>query len=138
MALTNGSLDSALLDGFQNQKRVLNKAEYPAPSPPKESKLKKPADSSPDSPTHPHTQTPKLLFTESAIKQLTRLRDKKGGQNLGVRVGVKGGGCSGLSYFLIFESERKAIDMVVDFESPTLSLTQLRAWVDPNSGRFMV
>ncbi len=45
-----------------------------------------------------------IQLTEGAVKELTRIRDE---QNLtaehGLRVGVKGGGCSGFSYILGFD-----------------------------------
>jgi iron-sulfur cluster assembly protein len=44
----------------------------------------------------------------------------------GLRVGVQGGGCSGLSYVLRFEKEPTARDLV--FESDGA-----RLWVDPKS-----
>lgn len=48
-----------------------------------------------------------LALSEAAVKQVKRLKE---GQNLGdevfLRMGVKGGGCSGMSYLLEFDSEK--------------------------------
>ena len=82
------------------------------------------------SPSLQHSNTPTLHFTLSAIKQLKHLREKKGDSSLGVRVGVKGGGCSGLSYFLQFEGAPKEGDRVSDADG-------IRVWVDPKSARFI-
>ena len=49
------------------------------------------------------TQSP-ISFTEGAINELKRLMNDPGfDRNLTLRIGVKGGGCSGLSYVLGFE-----------------------------------
>ncbi len=46
----------------------------------------------------------KLQFTDSAIQELNRLTQEENfDHNLKLRVGVKGGGCSGLSYVLGFD-----------------------------------
>lgn len=45
-----------------------------------------------------------ISLTESAVKQLLRIRDEQGvPADHGLRVGVKGGGCSGFSYILGFD-----------------------------------
>ena len=45
-----------------------------------------------------------ITLTEGAIKQLLRIRDEQNiGDGHGLRVGVKGGGCSGFSYILGFD-----------------------------------
>ena len=50
--------------------------------------------------THP------IKITETAIKQLQRLRsEQEVPENYGLRVGVKGGGCSGFSYILGFDQK---------------------------------
>ena len=42
-------------------------------------------------------------LTPSAIAQVKFLMNKKGNANLMLRIGVKGGGCSGLSYIMNLE-----------------------------------
>ena len=57
-----------------------------------------------------------IKFTESAINELKRLmNDASFDKNLELRIGVKGGGCSGLSYVLGFEN-RKETDQEYEFE----------------------
>jgi iron-sulfur cluster assembly protein len=46
-----------------------------------------------------------LSLTETAAKQVKQLMEAQGLQNVYLRVGVKGGGCSGLQYSLEFDSE---------------------------------
>jgi len=48
-----------------------------------------------------------VTVTEKAAKQLKHLMTKDGKEDYGLRVAVKGGGCSGLSYVLGFEKEPK-------------------------------
>jgi iron-sulfur cluster assembly protein len=61
------------------------------------------------------TQQPKALVsaTEGAIRELKRLREKESTDVDGVRLAVKGGGCSGLSYVLEFGKTREG-DHVVE------------------------
>ena len=53
------------------------------------------------------TEVQPITLTEGAVKQLLRIRDE---QNIpadhGLRVGVKGGGCSGFSYILGFDQAK--------------------------------
>lgn len=61
------------------------------------------------------TQSP-IKFTEGAINELIRLMNEPGfDKSQMLRIGVKGGGCSGLSYVLEFES-KKENDAEYEFE----------------------
>ncbi|MGZ3939964.1 MAG: HesB/IscA family protein [Flavisolibacter sp.] len=61
------------------------------------------------------TQSP-IKFTEGACNELHRLMNEPGfDKNLTLRLGVKGGGCSGLSYILNFD-EKKENDREYEFE----------------------
>jgi iron-sulfur cluster assembly protein len=51
-----------------------------------------------------------IKVTESAKKQAIRLMEDDGKEGLFIRVGVQGGGCSGLMYQLEFDSEEKEGD----------------------------
>ncbi len=51
-----------------------------------------------------------ITVTESAKKQALRLMEDDGKPNLFIRVGVEGGGCSGLMYQLVFDNEEKEGD----------------------------
>ena len=55
------------------------------------------------------TQTAKtpLQLTPGAIKELKKLMDQQElAESFGVRVGVEGGGCSGMSYILGFDQKK--------------------------------
>jgi iron-sulfur cluster assembly protein len=48
-----------------------------------------------------------VTFTESAVKELFKLRDQQElNDDFGLRIGVEGGGCSGMSYVLGFDQKK--------------------------------
>lgn len=51
-----------------------------------------------------------ITVTESAKKQALRLMEDEGKAGYFIRVGVEGGGCSGLMYQLTFDNETKEGD----------------------------
>ena len=51
-----------------------------------------------------------ITVTDAAKKQALRLMDDEGKSGLFIRVGVAGGGCSGLTYQLTFDHEEKEED----------------------------
>ncbi len=57
-----------------------------------------------------------ITITETAAKKIQSLMAKQGITDGGLRVGVKGGGCSGLSYTFAWEKEARLGDEV--FEGP--------------------
>ena len=64
------------------------------------------------------TQSP-VSFTAGALNEIRRLMQEPGfDKSQYLRVGVKGGGCSGLSYVLGFDS-RKEADAVYEFDGIT-------------------
>lgn len=57
-----------------------------------------------------------LAMTEKAAKQVKQLIEAQQLENVFLRVGVKGGGCSGLSYSLEFDNELGPHDKKFDLE----------------------
>jgi iron-sulfur cluster assembly protein len=55
-----------------------------------------------------------IQISENAGKQIRKLLDKQGMPDGGLRVGVKAGGCSGLSYVFGWEAQPRAEDRVFD------------------------
>ena len=55
---------------------------------------------------------PIITLTDSAQEEVRRLIESEG--QPGLRLGIKGGGCSGLSYLLEFTDQREG-DTVIDF-----------------------
>jgi iron-sulfur cluster assembly protein len=53
-------------------------------------------------------ETAPVTFTEGAVKELFKLKDQQEiGDDYGLRVGVEGGGCAGMSYVLGFDQPKE-------------------------------
>ena len=58
-----------------------------------------------------------VKVTEKAIKEIRKIMgENKVPENFGLRVGVKGGGCSGLTYSLGFDEKAKEGDTTIEQE----------------------
>ncbi|MBU3661355.1 MAG: iron-sulfur cluster assembly accessory protein [Flavobacteriales bacterium] len=55
-----------------------------------------------------------ITVTDTAKKQAIRLMEDEGKEGYFIRVGVQGGGCSGLMYQLTFDNEEKEGDKVFE------------------------
>jgi iron-sulfur cluster assembly protein len=92
------------------------------------------------------TATPAITLTDAALKEVKRLINVQGLTEGGLRVGVKGGGCSGLSYTINFDEkigpydtvyEIDGVKVIVDAKSAIyLQGTQLDFQKDLMSGSF--
>lgn len=67
-----------------------------------------------------------ITLTDAAAAQINEMKSDEGDRSLMLRIGVKGGGCSGLSYGMGFDNEQNdndthfkvnGIDVLVDQES---------------------
>lgn len=67
-----------------------------------------------------------ITLTENAVKQIKRIRDDEKVVEGGLRVGVAGGGCSGLSYKLDFVKESLPTDKVFEQDG-------VKVFIDPKS-----
>ena len=70
-------------------------------------------------------------ISENAGKQIRKLLDKQGISEGGLRVGVKAGGCSGLSYIFAWEPAPRPGDDVLDGPEGA------KVFVDPRSHRVL-
>ncbi|MFN8546758.1 MAG: iron-sulfur cluster assembly accessory protein [Candidatus Eisenbacteria bacterium] len=69
------------------------------------------------------SQTSSLRITSAAAQAVRQaIEDEKMPSEIYLRIGVKGGGCSGLSYALSFETERFSDDIVIEQEGVRLLL----------------
>jgi len=75
--------------------------------------------------------TAPLSLSEKAVRmvKLTREEEKLDAAS-GLRVAVRGGGCSGFEYALDFELEARDTDIVLEYDD-------LRVFVDPISARYL-
>ncbi len=55
-----------------------------------------------------------ITLTPNAIQQVKSLLEKQGNPSYGLRVGISGGGCAGLSYKFSFEEKPEESDKVVE------------------------
>jgi iron-sulfur cluster assembly protein len=72
-----------------------------------------------------------LQISDNADKLIRKMTVKNGIPGGGLRIGIKAGGCSGLSYTFAWEAVPREGDHV--FEGPEGS----RVYVDPRSFRFL-
>ncbi|XP_068647436.1 iron-sulfur assembly protein IscA, chloroplastic-like [Aristolochia californica] len=81
--------------------------------------------------TTPGSIAPAISLTDNALKHLNRMRSERN-QDLCLRIGVKQGGCSGMSYTMDFEdcSNTRPDDSVIEYEGFTIVC-------DPKSLLFM-
>jgi iron-sulfur cluster assembly protein len=71
-----------------------------------------------------------IQVTPSAANEMRRLLTAQGHKQWGLRVGVKGGGCSGLSYTMQFEDQPGEHDRVFDADG-------VRIFCDPKSYLYL-
>jgi len=71
-----------------------------------------------------------ITLTPEAVSHAKRLMARKGHEGEYLRIGVKGGGCSGYEYVIKFDQNRRESD----FEQ---ELQGLRILVDPKSAEFL-
>jgi len=72
-----------------------------------------------------------ITMTDKAIREVKKLiAEKYAGKDVSLRVGVKGGGCSGLSYVLDFQDTQREDDKVLEFEG-------VRVLMDPKSALYL-
>lgn len=71
-----------------------------------------------------------VTVSEGALAQIARIAERQGKQNEFVRLGVKGGGCSGYEYVIRFEAEPRPTDLQVEIGGRTLIC-------DPKSAKLL-
>lgn len=72
-----------------------------------------------------------LSLTPKAIEMVKLTREQEGLEpGMGLRVAVRGGGCSGFEYALDFEQESRETDFVATYDG-------LQVFVDPVSARYL-
>jgi len=70
-------------------------------------------------------------LTAKAVQMVKLTREQEGlEEGSGLRVAVRGGGCSGLEYSLDFEQEARPTDFVVEYDD-------LKVFIDAVSARYL-
>lgn len=70
-------------------------------------------------------------ITDSAVERLKKLLTERNTPNAGLRIAVKGGGCSGLAYHMEWAEEPKQRDKLFEREG-------VRVFVDPKSYLYLM
>jgi iron-sulfur cluster assembly protein len=85
-----------------------------------------------EKPSTPQAPNQGLQLTERAIQRVRIAMAKEGisPEEGGLRLGVTGGGCSGLSYAIKFDTRPRERDRVYDFDG-------VRVFVDPKSFLYL-
>jgi len=72
-----------------------------------------------------------VTLTEKALRMVKLTREQEGmDEDCGLRVAVRGGGCSGFEYAIDFEEAARDTDTVLAYDG-------LNLYVDPISGRYL-
>lgn len=74
----------------------------------------------------PETHAPTIHVTPKAVQKIREAFAKQGVTNGGLRLGVLGGGCSGLSYQFRFDTKARPTDHLFDFDG-------VKIYIDPKS-----
>lgn len=76
---------------------------------------------------------PVITLTDAAAERVRRLMAKAEGHDevLGLRVGVKSRGCSGMSYFVEYAKETKKFEEVVEDKG-------VKIFIDPTAVMFLI
>ncbi len=75
---------------------------------------------------------PILTITDAAVEQIQKLIDQRGKQQtLGVRIGVRTRGCSGMSYTLEYADEQNPYEEIVSYKGVTVL-------IDPKAVMFVI
>ncbi len=72
-----------------------------------------------------------IVLTESAVGRLKSLLEQRKTPEAGLRVAVRGGGCSGLSYHMEWAEQPKERDKIFEREG-------VRVFVDPKSYLYLL
>jgi iron-sulfur cluster assembly protein len=86
----------------------------------------------PPAPAAPVVGKKEIALTQSAADEIKRQRDKRGTPNARIRVGVRGGGCTGFTYVFEWADEIKPTDK--EFKGPDGDIGIV---VDPKSLVFL-
>jgi iron-sulfur cluster assembly protein len=74
-----------------------------------------------------------IAVTERAVAEIKKASQARGAPPKGLRVGIRGGGCTGFSYLFEWaDSEPRPEDKVLSFEDG-----QVRVFIDPKSYVFL-
>jgi iron-sulfur cluster assembly accessory protein len=90
-----------------------------------------PTTQAPSSETHGAGDQDTITLTDKAVQMIKITREQEGiEESHGLRVAVRGGGCSGMEYALDFEREPRDNDFVIAYDG-------LQVYIDAISARYL-
>ena len=72
-----------------------------------------------------------MSVTDLAAQQIKSLLDKRDKSSFGIRIGVKSGGCSGLSYYIEYADSKDQFDEVIEEKG-------VRLLIDPKALMYLI
>jgi iron-sulfur cluster assembly protein len=82
--------------------------------------------------TRQRRERPKVIrLTDAAAARIHNIMEQSEGRYLGVRVGVKNGGCAGMSYTMDYAEAQTPLDEVVEDKG-------VRILIDPKAVMFLI
>jgi iron-sulfur cluster assembly protein len=72
-----------------------------------------------------------MSLTEGAITEVKKLLDSRGRPSIGIRIGVKSGGCSGLKYFVEYADTKNPFDEIVESDD-------VKVLIDPKALMYLL
>jgi len=78
-----------------------------------------------------HSPAKGITVSDAAVKRLSALLSERGTPEAGLRVAVKGGGCSGLAYVMEWAEQPRERDKVAERDG-------VRVFIDPKSYLYLV
>jgi iron-sulfur cluster assembly accessory protein len=72
----------------------------------------------------------KLTLTPIAVSKVKEILELQDPKPVGLRLGVRGGGCSGFGYDMQFAHEKGPMDKQFEFDG-------LKVWIDPISAMYL-
>jgi iron-sulfur cluster assembly protein len=82
--------------------------------------------------SRPRRERPKVIrLTDAAAARIHDIMEKSDSRYVGVRVGVKNGGCAGMSYTMDYAESASPLDEVIDEKG-------VRILIDPKAVMFLI
>lgn len=72
-----------------------------------------------------------ITITPKALEHVQHLLEQRGKPSLGLRIGIKSGGCSGLSYIIEYADEKGQFDEMVELAGVTVI-------IDPKAIMYLI
>jgi iron-sulfur cluster assembly protein len=83
-------------------------------------------------PSRPRRERPKVIrLTDAAAERIHAIMTESDGRFIGVRVGVKNGGCAGMSYTMDYADKANPYDEVIEDKG-------VRIFIDPKAIMFLL